>query len=111
MAQNFKAYSAATISTGYTEFPTSTNFTTNDTLIGIHIANTTDNAVNATVAINNGTNDVLLLDKAPIAAGGAIQVCDGGAKFVVQSGHRLKIKSDTADSLSAWISVVADISV
>jgi|13_taG_2_1085334.scaffolds.fasta_scaffold01485_2 hypothetical protein len=109
MAQDFASYSAHQISTGYTEFPTSTTFTTNDTIIGMHIANTSTNAINVTVVINNGTQDVPLLELAPIPSGGALQVNDGGAKIVVQNGHRLKIKSSVANSASAWISVVSDI--
>jgi hypothetical protein len=35
---------------------------------------------------------------------------DGGAKFVVQSGDRLYIVSDTASSIDAVVSAVDDIS-
>ena len=110
MAQDFKAHFHHQISTSYQDFPTSAAFSSNDTIIGIHIANITSNAINITVAINDGTNDVLLLKDAPIAAGGALQVMDGGAKIVVQNTHRLKIKSDTVNSAAAWVSVVAAIS-
>ena len=66
--------------------------------------------MNADVYINDGTNDIYLVKSAPIPSGSALQVLDGGAKFVMQSGDALKIVSDTASSLDVWVSVVDDIS-
>ena len=43
-------------------------------------------------------------------AGSSLQVLDGGAKFVVQSGDALKVVSDTASSLDVWVSTVDAIS-
>ena len=51
-----------------------------------------------------------LIKDAPIAAGGALQLLDGGAKFVVQSGDRLFVRSSTASSLDVWVSAVDAIS-
>ena len=42
--------------------------------------------------------------EAPIPAGSSLQVLDGGAKVVVQSGDALKVVSDTASSLDCWVS-------
>jgi hypothetical protein len=67
-------------------------------------------AVIASVYINDGSNDIYLVKDAPIPAGSALQVLDGGAKFVVQSGDALKVISDTASSLDVWVSAVDDIS-
>jgi len=66
--------------------------------------------VNVDVFINDGSNDIYLVKSAPIVPGSALQVLDGGAKFVMQSGDALKIQSDTAASLDVWTSVVDDIS-
>ena len=60
--------------------------------------------------INCTENDIHLIKDAPIVPGSALQVLDGGAKFVVESGDVLKVVSDTAASLDAWVSVVDDIS-
>ena len=62
------------------------------------------------LAINDGSNDIYLVKSAPIVPGSSLQVLDGGAKFVMQSGDALKIQSDTAASLDVWTSVVDDIS-
>jgi hypothetical protein len=64
----------------------------------------------ADVYINDGTNDIYLVKEAPIPTGSSLQVLDGGAKFVVESGDVLKVKSDTASSLDVWVSTVDDIS-
>ncbi len=58
----------------------------------------------------DGTNDIHLVKDAPIPAGSALQILDGGSKIVVQSGDALKVISDTASSLDVWVSAVDDIS-
>ena len=107
MAQNFRRYTNNNVGTSVV-----TSFTANsyDTVVGISVANITASAVNADVYINDGTNDIYLVKTAPIPAGSALQVLDGGAKFVLQSGDALKIQSDTAASLDVWVSAVDDIS-
>ena len=74
------------------------------------IANITTSSVVASVYINDGSNDIYLVKDAPIPSGSALQVLDGGAKFVVQSGDALKVVSDTASSLDVWVSAVDAIS-
>lgn len=107
MAQNFRRFTNNNVGTTAV-----TSFTANsfDTVVGISISNILTSAVNADVFINDGTNDIYLVKTAPIPAGSALQVLDGGAKFVLQSGDVLKIQSDTAASLDVYVSVVDDIS-
>ncbi len=107
MAQNFRRYTNNNVGTTAV-----TSFTANsfDTVVGISVANITAASVNADVFINDGTNDIYLVKTVPIPAGSALQVLDGGAKFVLQSGDALKIQSDTAASLDVWVSAVDDIS-
>ena len=107
MAQNFRRYTNNNVGTSAV-----TAFTANsyDTVIGISVSNILSTTVNVDVYINDGTNDIYLVKSAPIPSGSALQVLDGGAKFVMQSGDALKIVSDTASSLDVWVSVVDDIS-
>ena len=107
MAQNFRRYTSNDVGTS-----AATSFTANsyDTVVGISLANVSTTAVNASVYINDGTNDIYLIKDAPIPTGSALQVLDGGAKFVMQNGDALKIISNTASSLDCWVSVVDDIS-
>ena len=107
MAQNFRRYTNNNVGTS-----AATSFTANsfDTVVGISVANVTASSVNASVFINDGTNDIHLIKDAPIPAGSALQVLDGGAKFVMQSGDALKVVSNTASSLDVYVSAVDDIS-
>ena len=110
MAQNFRRYTRNAVGTAAADIPDGANFDSFDTLVGIHLANVTTNVVTVEVYINDGTNDIHLIKDAPIPAGGALQVMDGGAKIVVQSGDRLYVKSDTAASVDVWVSAVDAIS-
>ena len=107
MAQNFRRYTSNDVGTGAATLFTANSY---DTVVGISVANVTASAVNASVYINDGSNDIYLIKDAPIPAGSALQVLDGGAKFVVQSSDALKVISDTASSLDVWVSTVDDIS-
>jgi len=110
MAQDFKRYIERNIGTSAVDIPDGSNFDSNDTIIGINLANITSNTINVDVYITNNSNNYYLIKNAPIPGGSALQLMDGGAKIVVQSGDNLKIKSDTATSLDAWVSVVDAIS-
>jgi len=107
MAQNFRRYTSNDVGASAATLFTANSY---DTVVGISVANVTASAVNASVYINDGSNDIYLIKDAPIPAGSALQVLDGGAKFVVQSGDALKVISDTASSLDVWVSTVDDIS-
>ena len=103
MAQDFTRYKARLTGTSAATLFTANS---NDTIVGISVANVTGSAV----FINDGTNDFYLVKDAPIPSGSALQVLDGGAKVVVQSGDILKVVSNTASSLDTWISTVDAIS-
>ena len=106
MAQNFRRYTGNNIGTSASTLFTANSF---DTLVGIHITNILTTAINVDVDVNDGSNDIYLVKASPIPAGGALQVL-GTGKLVVQSGDALKVQSDTASSVDAWVSAVDDIS-
>jgi hypothetical protein len=107
MAQNFRRYTSNNVGTSAATLFTADSY---DTVVGISVANITASAVTASVYINDGSNDIYLIKDAPIPSGSALQVLDGGAKFVVESGDALKVISDTASSLDVWVSTVDAIS-
>ena len=107
MAQNFRRYPKNNVGTSVENVYTADSY---DTIVGIALTNVHTSSIDVDVYINDGTNDIYLVKDAPIPTGGALQVLDGGAKIVVQSGDRLYVKSDTASSLDAWVSVVDAIS-
>jgi hypothetical protein len=110
MPQFFRRDTRNAVGTAAADIPDGANFDSYDTIVGIHLANVTTNAVTVEVYINDGTNDIHLIKDAPIPAGGALQVLDGGAKIVVHSGDRLYVKSNTASSVDVWVSRVDEIS-
>ena len=107
MAQNFRRYTSNAVGTSAATLFTANSY---DTIVGISVSNVTGSAINFDVYINDGSNDIYLVKGAPITAGGALQVVDGGAKFVVESGDALKVVSDTASSADVWVSAVDAIS-
>jgi len=107
MAQNFRRYTSTGIGTSNTTVYTATDYAT---VIGITVANTTTVSVNVTVSIYNGTTGVNIVKTAPVPVGSTLQVIDGGAKIVLQSGDAVKVLSDTASSIDVWLSSVDSIS-
>ena len=107
MAQNFRRYTSNDVGTSAATLVTADSY---DTIVGISVANITGSAVNASVYINDGSNDIYLVKDAPIPTGSALQVLDGGAKVVMQNSDVLKVVSDTASSLDVWVSAVDAIS-
>ena len=107
MAQNFRRYTKNDVGTSAQTLFTADSY---DTVVGISVANITTSSVVASVYINDGSNDIYLVKDAPIPSGSSLQVLDGGAKFVVQSGDRIYVQSDTASSLDVWVSAVDAIS-
>ena len=85
-------------------------FDSYDTIIGISLSNILGATILVDCYINDGSDNIYLVKTAPIPSGGALQLLDGGAKVVVQSGDRLYVKSDTASSIDAVVSVVDAIS-
>ena len=107
MAQNFRRYTSNAVGTSAATLFTANSY---DTIVGISVSNVTGSEITVDVYINDGSNDIYLVKSAPITAGGALQVVDGGAKFVVESGDALKVVSDTASSADVWVSAVDAIS-
>ena len=107
MAQDFEINIARNVGTSASTLRTANS---DDALVGINVANTTTSQINVDVFINDGSNDYYIVKTAPIPAGSALQLLDGGAKIVMQSSDVLKVQSDTASSADVWVSVVDSIS-
>ena len=109
MAQDFERNIARNVGTSAVTMRTANS---DDALIGINIANVTTSQITMDVYITGAgaTDDYFIVKGAPIPVGSALQVLDGGAKVVMQSGDILNVKSDTASSADVWVSVVDTIS-
>ena len=109
MAQNFRRYTANNVGTAPSTLVTADTY---DAIVGISLENVHTSAINVDCYFNDGTNDIYLVKDAPIPVGGALQILDGGAKVVLDgtTSDALKVVSDTASSLDAWVSAVDAIS-
>ena len=111
MAQDFERYGLNSVGTSATTVHTSDS---DDAIISIRLANITTSTINADVfitsSVTGGAQDHYLIKNAPIVAGGSLELIDGGSKIVIESGDVVKAQSDTASSLSVWMSVVDAIS-
>ena len=107
MAQDFERNIARNVGTS-----ASTIFTANsdDAVVGINVSNTTSSQIKISVFVTVSSADYYLVKDAPVPASSALQILDGGAKFVLQSGDALKVQSDTATSADVWLSRVDSIS-
>jgi len=83
-----------------------------DTVVGLRLVNTSTSTITADVAITNDGNTVqaYIIKNAPIPSGSSLELIDGGAKIVLQSGDKLRAKSDATDSMDTIVSVVDAIS-
>jgi|TARA_Y100000401_G_scaffold85885_1_gene71170 hypothetical protein len=107
MAQDFERNVANAVGTSAVTLRTANS---DDALVGITVANVLTSQITVEVYISSGGNDIHIVKDAPIPAGSSLQVLDGGAKIVMESGDALKVKSNTASSADVWVSVVDTIS-
>jgi hypothetical protein len=107
MAQDFERNIARNIGTSASTLRTANS---DDAVVGINIANVTTSQILVDVYVTSSSSDYYIVKDAPIPTGSSLQVLDGGAKIVLQSGDALKVVSNTATSCDAWVSVVDAIS-
>lgn len=75
-------------------------------VLGLTLANRSGGTINADVYINNGADNFYLVKAAPINAGGALVPIGGDQKLVLQAGDNVKVRSDSATSLDAIMSIM-----
>jgi hypothetical protein len=86
-----------------------------DAIVGIRLANVhASDAITADVFITStasgGSDDSYIIKNANIPYGSSLELIDGGAKIILQSGDVLKVSCDTASALNVWVSYVDAIS-
>jgi len=107
MAQNFRRYTSNAVGATPAAVYTANSY---DAIVGISLANILGTAITVSCYINDGSNNIYLVKDAPIPTGGALQVLDGGAKFVVQNLDVLSVVSSDASSCDVYVSAVDAIS-
>lgn len=79
---------------------------TKTVVVGLVLANVSGSSINVDATVNDGTNDYYMIKNAPIAAGGSLVVVGGDQKIVLNTSDSIKVKSDTASSLDAIMSIM-----
>ena len=77
---------------------------TTTVVIGLTIANTSNNQITVDIKLDAQTN-VFLAKNLPIPAGSAFEYMSGN-KIILQAGHSVKIQSDTANSADTCMSIM-----
>ena len=107
MANAFKNKTQRDVGTALTAIGSYTvGGSTETTVIGLTIANTTTVAIEVDATLNDGTNDCYIVKNAPVPAGGALVAVGGDQKVEMEPGDSIKVKSDTATSADVIMSIL-----
>ena len=107
MPNNFKRKLSRSIGTSLTQVGTyAVPASTEVTVIGLDIANTSSSQVLVDATLNDGSNDTYLIKEAPIPSGGSLVVIGGDQKVVLEPTDSIKVKSDTASSVDVVMSIL-----
>ena len=79
---------------------------TDVTVIGLTVANTTASQVLVDATLNDGSNDTYIVKNAPVPAGSSLVIIGGDQKVVLTTNDSIKVKSDTASSVDAIMSIL-----
>jgi hypothetical protein len=105
MANNFKLKTKASVGVTTVGIYTVPGATTT-TVLGITLANVSGTGINATVGISRTSSDsVSIIRNVPIPQGSSLEFMAGN-KVVLETGDIVTVKSDTASSLDASLSIL-----
>ena len=80
---------------------------TQTTIIGLNLANTTSSGVTADITlINTGGDSCYLVKTAPIPTGSSLVAVGGDQKVVLEATDILKVKSSAASSIDVTMSIL-----
>jgi len=107
MANDFKRKLSRSVGTSLTAVGSYTvGASTQTTVIGLTVANTTASQVLVDATVNDGSNDTYIVKSAPVPAGGSLVIIGGDQKVVLETNDSIKVKSDTASSVDAVMSIL-----
>ena len=107
MANTFKRKLSRSIGTTLTAVDSYTvAASTQVTVIGLAVSNTSSAQVLVDATVNDGTNDTYLVKQAPVPSGGALVIIGGDQKVVLETNDSIKVKSDTASSVDVVMSIL-----
>ena len=107
MAQDFESNGAQITNSATTIYTSNSD----DAVVGLRLANILTTTVTVSVFVSEGGSTTRYIVKdLSIPPASSVELVQGGAKFVLQSGDILKGHAGTADSIDVWVSVVDAIS-
>tara|TARA_B100001996_G_scaffold3684_1_gene3144 strand:- start:19 stop:351 length:333 start_codon:yes stop_codon:yes gene_type:complete len=107
MANTFKNKLERQIGTSLTAIESYTvPASTETTVIGLTVSNTSAATIEVDVTVNDATNDYYVVKTAPVPSGGSLVVVGGDQKLVLTTGDSVKVKSDTATSADVVMSIL-----
>lgn len=107
MANTFKSYVGINIGTSASTVLPVVASATQTTVIGMTCANTSGGNITVDVTLTkSGGTTAYIVKGASILAGSSIVVIGGDQKVVAQTGDAIQVKSNTAGSVDAIISVL-----
>ena len=107
MAQDFESNGAQITNSATTIYTSNSD----DAVVGLRLANILTTTVTVSVFVSEGGSTTRYLVKdLSIPPASSVELVQGGAKFVLQSGAVLKGQAGTADSIDVWVSGVDSIS-
>ena len=107
MANTFTRKLSRSIGTSLTAVGSYTVAASTDvTVIGLTVANTTASQVLVDATLNDGSNDTYIVKNAPVPAGSSLVIIGGDQKVVLTTNDSIKVKSDTASSVDAVMSIL-----
>ena len=107
MAQDFRNAVARSQGTSAAAVFTAGNY---DAVIGIRCTNILTTTIKVDIYIVRSSANYYLCKSTPIPPGGSIELIQGGAKIVMESGDALWHDVDTASGLDIWVSYIDTIS-
>lgn len=107
MANTFNRKLSRNVGTSLTSIGSYTvGSSTKTVVVGLILSNTTGGTINVDCTLNDGSNDYYLVKNAPISSGGSLVIIGGDQKIVLATNDSIKVKSDTASSLDAVMSIM-----
>ena len=91
---------------GWSDIGTALNSSTQRTIIGMTVANTTSAVIAVDVRIMNVSTPTVVVEAAPVPTGGSLIVIGGDQKLVLVENDKVQVKSNTATSADVVMSML-----
>ena len=107
MANTFSRKLSRNLGTSLTAVGTYTVAASTKTIVvGLTLTNVGSATIYVDATLNDGTNDYYIVKAAPVPVGGSLVAVGGDQKIVMITNDSIKVKSDTASSLDAILSIM-----